>query len=333
MPIGNSQMGYFGLALETTPNTPVTTPDFFYPLEEGNIAFQNEFIDIQEIRGNRQAYSVQDGPIRPEVTMRGAVYPAGGLALLLKGLFGKVTSAPAAGSTTAYDHTFSDALLPTITVERSTAFATEASTIYAERVAGCKVESFGLDVKFGDLVEFNSTLQATGIPNSVATPVARASVVWPLMKAMYFGGASIKVDGADNQAFESLKIEVKNKLERLEPLRGENTTLEISEGGVDCTLSGTLLFSDLDMYTKLINGTEFAVEMNLTNKQEADTTTHVFYNLKLTWPKVRIAKHDVPFKAGDILRADVDFRVLYDPATDQSVGAVLTNDEDGTNYA
>lgn len=326
----NAATGYGGIGEEATAGTGVA-PEFFYPFTEIDFDFQDEIIEWQEIRGSRQAKQAQDGPIRPSATMSGAVYPEGAMALLLKGVFGSVKSTPAGGSTQAYNHTFGDAAtLPSLSIERSTGYGDSAGSVFAERLAGCKVESLSFTMSFGEQVSFSSTLQATKAPNTAITPVNRSAVTYPNVEPLYFRGASVEVNGQPNARFKTLNIEFNNTLERQETLNGERGAYAIFEGAFEASLSGTMVFEDTTYYDYLLNSEEITAEVFCGNGHDADAS--VPFGLRFAYPRLRVIRHSIPFSAGSTIEADVEFSVLFDQTEHKMVEVVMTNKNAGLNY-
>jgi hypothetical protein len=100
-----------------------------------------------------------------------------------------------------------------------------------------------------------------------------------------------------------------------------------------CTLSGTLIFDDLTLYTKLKDSTTLAVSAIFTGPlADATPTPDVFYKAQFTWPKVKVSNFDIPMTAGEVLEADVEFQVSYDFATSKLVDVQLTNLDVATTY-
>lgn len=320
--------GYFAISKETTAGTAITTPTKFYPVEEVDISFDNEFIDAYEMRGSRQAYTALDGRIAPEVTAKGLVYPGGAMASLFKGALGAASSATVSGATgnpVAKKHTFSNAaVLPTYTIERADARSGEGGII-CERVAGCKLESLSLTCAFGELVEWDATWQATKKPVT-ASAVAANTITYPSMDPMVFKGASVYVDGVANNYFKSMNIEINNTLERQEALNGSQEAYKIFEGGVECTISGTMVFEALTFYNKLLDSTSMELQLKMDGGVCDDSTTpDTLYNITMTWDKVKVMRHSIPFVANEVIEADVEFKVLYNPTNNRSVLVEMTN--------
>lgn len=324
--MANASKGYFALTTESVGGTAETTPVFFYPVEEVDFTFENEFVDFAEIAGSRQAYTSLDGAYRPDATFKGALYADGAVGAIFYGLLGDYSTAAAGTSIVAFTHSFLDAAsLPYFTLERSDARNGEGGLL-CERLAGCKVESVSLSCSYGEKVDFSVGFQAMKKPET-ATAVAAGSITYPSMIPFYFKGAVVKVDSVANSYFKSIKVDMKNTLMRQESLRGTQEAYSILEGGLECTLTGTLIFEDLSFYNYLKNGTEIEVALELTSDTIADaaTTPDTFYSLVLTYDIVRVAKVGLPFKAGDAIEAEVTFKIIYDKTNQRSFTLDLTN--------
>lgn len=328
--MAQASMGYIAVSVESTPGTAITTPTNFIPLEETDFMFENEFTDINEIAGSRQAYRSFDGPYRPSATMKGAFYPAGCAGVLLKALTGAHSSALVSPSVTARKHSFTDGALPYLTLERSDA-TSGAGGILCERLAGSKVEKISINAAYGEKVDFSVDFKAMKKPTT-GTAVAAGSIVYPSMEPLIFKGASVKVDAVANSFFKSLNLEFTNVLTPQEALRGTQEAYKIFEGGFQCSVSGTLVFEDLSFYNKLLNGTEFALQLIMNSDTFADAPNTIPYSLTLTWAKTRVQKHSTPFKAGDVLEADVTFKIKYDLVAKRSVQIDMVNLDINTAY-
>lgn len=321
--MAQASFGYFGMGVETTPGTSVA-PTKFLPVKDVNFPVATDFIEIREIRGSRQAYSTFDGPVRPDVNFTTSFYPAGAMGVLLKGLFGSYTTAAAGTSTTAKTHTFGDAAsLISLSMERSDARAS-GQGIILQRVNGVKVESMGFTCNYGEDVEVSVNCQGLGFPTTPGTKPG--SFTYPIMNPFIFTGASIEIDGVANNLFKSINFEFTNTLERQEALRGTREAYKIYEGGVACTLSGTLIFDDLTLYTKLKNSDYLTVSAIFVGDiADVVTTPDTFYKAQFTWPKVKVSNFDIPMTAGEVMEADVEFQVSFDFATSKLVDVQLTN--------
>jgi hypothetical protein len=325
--MAQASFGYFGMAVETTPGTAVA-PTKFLPVRDVDFPIENNFIEIREIAGSRQRYMNYDGPLRPNVSFTSSFYPAGAMGVLLKALFGSVTTAAAGASATAKKHTFGDAVtLPSLSVERSDARA-GGQGILLQRLNGVKIESIGFACSYGEAVDVTVSGQGLDFPT---TPGSKpGAFTYPTMDPFIFSGATVKVDGVANSLFKSINFEFTNTLERQESLRGARTAYKIYEGGLTCTLGGTLIFDDLTLYDKLKNSTVLSVGA-LFEGATIDAPNSIKYNSEFTWPRVKVSTFGIPMTAGEVIEADVEFQVSFDQTTSKIVDATLTNlDVSGT---
>lgn len=328
--MAQASYGYFGFGVEATPGTAVA-PTKFLPVKDVDFPIDTEFIEIREISGSRQAFSSFDGPVRPDVNFTTAFYPSAGMAVLMRGLFGTSTAAAYAGSATAFTHTFADAAtLPSLSFERSDA-RQDGQGIILQRVNGCKIESMGFSCAYGEDVEVSVSAQGLGFPT---TPGAKpVSFTYPAMNPFIFTGAAVELDGTPSLVFKSVDFEFTNTLERQEALRGTREAYKILEGGMECTLSGTLIFDDLTIYNKFKNSEYMTVTVIFQGDvADATPTPDAFYKARFHWPKVKVSNYGIPMTAGEVMEADVEFAVQFDRTTSKLVDVQLTNLDDGSTY-
>lgn len=327
-----------------------------FPAEEVEIDPAKEFIDFKEIRGSRQASITLDGPFRPTANMKGALYPVGVTGMLLAGTFGAVSSTASGGVTT---HVFSDsAALPTFTLERADA-QTDAQIV--QQAKGCKIESLQLACAFGEKADLTVNFQVQKKPeileetfNEVQTP---AITKIPLSMLPYksdnttpvepvtFKGATVKwssygTDGLnantswDNMTalatIKSVNVEFNNTLTRQETLNGADDAYKIFEGGMECTLSGTVVFEDLTMYNKMMSGLPVAIRLKLESNTEVVSGTK--HSIEFYWPRVKVSKASLPFTAGEVIESDVEFKVIFDQSEGKLVEITMKNDDSDTAY-
>lgn len=325
--MAQASFGYFGMGVETTPGTAVA-PTKFLPVKDVDFPVSVDFIEVREIRGSRQAYSNFDGPQRPDASFTTSLYPAGAMGVLFKGLFGAVSTAAAGASATAKKHTFADAgTLPSLSLERSDT-RTLGTGVLFERINGVKIESLSFTANYGSDVEVAVKAQGLDFPT---TPGSKpGSFTYPTMDPMIFSGATISVDAVANNYFKSINFDFTNTLMRQESLRGARTAYKIYEGGLACTLSGTLIFDDSSMYTKFKNSTAMAIKATFTGAV-IDAPNTISYQVEFTWPKVKVSQFGAQMQAGDVIEADVTFQVSYDFTNNYIVQATMTNlDVSGT---
>lgn len=326
-----------------------------YPAEEIEFMPGKEFIDFQEIRGSRQAYTTLDGVFRPTAMVKGAVYPGVALAQFLYGTLGDVRifgvdsvgetpentdpDAPgfAFGSTAGTDTTpgyellFSDgAKLPNWTLERSD--GRDGNATIVEQSSGCKVESLQFSANFGEKVDMTVNFQGAKKPATISTSSAlnANNIIYPSSDVvpLYFNRAAIQIGGVKFGYMKSVSFEMSNTITRQEVFNSDVTdnykvseTLDswrLFEGGMECTLSGTAVFDNLTLYNKVISGETASMELWFASNSDVDTdltgSNKVPYLLYFKWPKVKVSRASLPFRAGEVIESDVEFKVIYDPA-------------------
>lgn len=324
-----------------------------YPAEEIEFMPGKEFIDFKEIRGSRQAYTTLDGPFRATASVKGAVYPGAALAQFIYGTLGDVrvlgtdgndsgTDPDAPGlsfgttaTNKAYEMVFSDgATIPNWSLERSD--GRDGSATIVEQLKGCKVESLQFQANFGEKVDMTVQFQGAKRPQivthvvnneTVADPLTNAQIVYPAsdITPLYFNRAAIKLGGVQFGTMKTVSFDMKNTITRQEVLNSTVTgnytvsetvdSYKLFEGGMECTLTGTAVFESTDLYDKLISGATATMELWLASNTyaDADSGDQVPYLLYFYWPKVKVSKASIPFKAGEVIESDVEFKVIYDP--------------------
>lgn len=328
--MAQASFGYFGIAQETTPGTRVA-PTKFLPVKDVDFPVDTEFIEIREIAGSRQAFSSFDGAVRPDVNFTTAFYPSEGMAVILRGLLGNHGSVQVTGSTIAWTHTFVDAaILPSFSFERSDARA-DGQGILLQSISGCKIESVGFTCAYGEDVEVSVAAQGLNFPT---TPGSKpVSFTYPTMNPFIFTGAAVEIDGTPSLVFKSVDFEFTNTLERQEALNKSRTAYKIFEGGMEASLSGTLIFDDLTMYNKLKNSEYLTVKVIFEGDlADAATAPDTYYKATFFFPKVKVSNFGIPMTAGEVMEADVEFMVQFDKTTSKLVDIQLVNLDDGTGY-
>lgn len=327
--MAQSSFGYFGFGKETVEGTDVD-PTVFMPVKDVNFEIDNQAIEFSEIRGNRQAYSNFDGPLRPSASFTSALYPHESTGMLLRGLFGAVTSAVDAPSATVYEHTFNDAAsLPSFSLERSDTRTLGTGNLF-QRLNGAKVESIGFTASFGEDVEMRVAMQALDFPTTPAAKPASFTNI-PTMDPFLFSGAAVKVDGVANNYFKSIDFEFTNTLEPQETLRGARTAYRIYEGGLSCSVSGTMAFEDQAMYDKL-EASEYLTLDVIFAGATIDAPNSLKYGLEFHWPKLKVQTLGLPMTAGEVIEADVSFLVSFDFVTNRIVNVVMRDLDDGSGW-
>lgn len=324
----SASKGYFAISEETSPGVAVTTPEMFYPVHSVDFPFENQYIDNYEIRGSRQALTSEAGAIEGTATVSGAVYPGGGFAKILKGLLGGVESFPHPNPENAHNFDgYSMADLPTFTLERADAFASEGGQ-FAERLAGCKVESLSLEVAHGELVTFTATFQAMKAPE-VVTPASRPTVApWPSMKPCAYQNTTLQVYNQWSEDFTNVSLEITNTLVRQNTLNGTRESSGIEETGITWTVNGSLLLKETTVREYAEGDVVEKFALNLANKHYTQTPDRI----GITIMKAKVTSLSTPMEANNVITQEISLRGDYfDPA--RGIGAItLFNREDGSLY-
>lgn len=329
--MGSAAFGYLGVGVESTAGTSVA-PTSFIPVKSTNFTVDQEDITFREIAGSRQAQQMFGGAIRPAVTLTSALYPAKAFGVLLRGLFGAVTSnvvMDGATATSAVRHVFSDAsVLPSLSFERSDSAVLGQGLIH-QRIPGCKVESMSFTAEFGSDVEVSVDAQGLTFPETPAVKPGAGGVLLPAMDPFIFTGVGIAIDGVTSDLFKSVNFDFNNTLEPQDALRRTRNSYKIHEGSVECTLSGTMVFEDQSVYELFRTQDEFGVTVEFTGQNIEGTHN---YSLTFAWPKVKVQNFDVPMEAEGVMEADVEFSVSYDRATGKFVTVTLVNKDAVGSY-
>lgn len=329
--------GYVGVGVETTAGTAVA-PTKFIPAESISFEFPKDSQDVREIRGSRQAYTKLDGAIAPAVTLTTLLYPQRFFGVLMRGLFGAVTTTTPTGATTARKHSFVDAAkLPTLTFERSDT-RTLGQGVILERTGGHLIESASFTAEFGSPVSVDfSTMGTTGIviPGSKPTGSTIDTSLPSVDQIMNFNMAAIKVDGATFEDVKSVSFDFTNTLEPQNTLRGSLYPYKIYEGGMECTLSCDLAFESVVLYNKFIANTECSFEIKGTGAQIelGASGPNQYYEFGFYWPKLGIRSFTSEMTAGEIVNASVEFDVKWDQPTARMVDAWIVNTDASAFYA
>lgn len=321
--MGSAAFGYLGVGVETTPGVSVA-PTKFIPVKSVNFNVDQEDITFREIAGSRQAQQSFGGSIRPSVSLTSALYPSGAFGVLLRALFGSVTTNAAGSSVTAFDHVFGDsAVLPSLSFERSDS-ATQGQGLLHQRIPGCKIESMGFSAEFGSDVEVSVEAQGLTFPEKPANKPANGTILLPAMSPFIFTDVAVDIGSVTSDLFKSISFDFTNTLEPQEALRKTRSAYKIHEGPLECSLSGTMIYEDNSIYDKFANAEEFSVRARFESEM-ADENTNTRYAIEFEWPKVKVQNFDVPMEAEGVMEADVEFSVSYDKATGRFVNVTLTN--------
>jgi hypothetical protein len=206
MPVGRKVA--IGAGEETTYGTPVAFTEW-YPVTPD--AMMKPIVNSLETGRLAQSRSVNKadtavGTKSVEVEFGGA-FPVQGHGVLLKHLFGKVTT-PAVADT-AYTHTYEVNPLGTffgLTINRQ-------FDAYMETAAGCKIKSMAFSCKVNDFLRYKCSMVGKSytpatITGTPATTLVAAHPYWTFVQGAFtYGGTTYALTGADwtigNELFDS----------------------------------------------------------------------------------------------------------------------------------
>jgi hypothetical protein len=238
---------------------------------------------------------------------------------LLAGVMGADVVTPLAGS--AYKHTFGVAdMLPSYSLKIGT-------DVYARQLTGCLVDSLKLSFPQGESIKATaSILQGFGLETQIAMETPTFSVLEPFV----FHTATVSIAGSDKttQVFDA-EVSINNNLIDRGSLGNRFMDTKRIGGRV---ISGKLsmYFIDNAMWTRFVNGTEFALIITYVG---ALIGSGIYYQLKITLPKCILknaAAHVVAVSEPAVI--DCPFEVFYDAVSGYDISIELQNTI-STSYA
>lgn len=318
--VGIGALGYVGYAVESVEGTALA-PTRFLPVTSFNMNDSNDYLSPLTIRGSRDINLALPAPYIVEGTMELPML-VNDIAPLLKSAFAAtvVTSAYSGGG---YSHVLTPAnASPTMTFESS------RQNILMMRHTGVRVNTFELKGTFGEVVMANigldgiDRLKYTG---AAATPTYDATSTTPL----HFDRAKVQIGGSDNATVKEFTMNVNNNVEHIGTIRTTRAYSRVALGPREIGLAMTLDFQDVTEYDRLLNDTEFAVQLYMEGPTGVGAGGTSRTSLKIDLPRVKYRTVGVPMNAGDFISQDVECTVLQ-PTGGNIATVTLVNDEDNT---
>lgn len=299
--VGIGALGYVGYALETTEGTAVA-PTHFLPVTSISFNDSNDYNSPLTIRGGRDINLALPAPYQVEGSMELPMVIED-IGLLLKSAFAASvnTSAYTGGG---YTHTFTPGnTSPTFT------FETSRQGILMMRHTGVRVNTFELKGSFGEPVA--ATFGLDGIDRvkytgAAATPSYATSSTSPLN----FSRAKVQIGGSDSAFVKDFTFNVNNNVSHIGTLRTTRSYYRVALGAREIGLGMTLDFQDATEYDRLLNDTEFAVQLYMEGPTGIGAGGTSYMSLKIDLPRVKYKTVGVPLNAGDFLSQDVECTVL-----------------------
>lgn len=315
--VGIGALGYVGYAVEAVEGTALA-PTRFLPVTSYNVPDPNEYQSPLTIRGSRDINLALASAQVIEGTMElpMVVHDVGPL---LKSAFAATvnTSNYSGGG---YTHTLTPGnASPTMTFESS------RQNILMMRHTGVRVNTFELKGTFNEVVMASVGLDGiAGIKytGAAATPAYHATSVTPL----HFDRAKVQIGGSDSAIVKEFTFSVNNNVEHIGTLRSTRSFYRVALGPREMGLAMTLDFQDATEYDRLLNDTEFAVQLYMEGPTGIGAGGTSRMSLQIDLPRVKYRMIGVPLNAGDFLSQDVECTVLQ-PTGGNIATVVLNNNE------
>lgn len=264
-----SARSVYGIALESTPGTPVAPTDYLVlksPLTSQPVIAQ---LADEGLRASRaKTYGIQPGPTHVTVDMAGNVFPDT-IGYPIVGILGDVT---VTGAGAPYQHAvglLNSGQPPSYTV-------TDDNKISARSFAGLKWAEFGLKWAPGGLLEWSG--KTIGMATaSASSPTASFSSVVP---APTWQGV-MTIAGSPVTYVEDGSLDIKVSVTAIENTDGSQAPLSIFAGG-DLAVTGAMnVVMDSStgdtVYGYYLNGTQIAFDYEWTTGAGAGLTTVKFH--------------------------------------------------------
>lgn len=318
--VGIGALGYVGYAVETVEGTAVA-PTRFLPVTSASFNDSNDYNSPLTIRGSRDINLALSAPYSVEGSIE-LPWLVSDIEPLLKSAFAATVNS-SAYSGGGYTHTFTPGnTSPTFT------FETSRQGYLMMRHTGVRVNTFELKGSFGEVV--TASIGLDGIDRvkytgSAATPSYHTTSTSPL----HFDRAKVQIGGSDNATVKEWTFNVNNNVEHIGTLRTTRAYSRVALGPREIGLSMTLDFQDATEYDRLLNDTEFAVQLYMEGPTGIGAGGTSRTSLKIDLPRVRYRTVGVPMNAGDFLSQDIECTVLQ-PNGGNIATVTLNNATNGT---
>jgi hypothetical protein len=306
--IGVGALGYVGFGKETTEGTFATVDKF---LAATSVSFDdsNDYLSPMTIRGSRDMTLALPAPF----TVNGSLempLVSEDVELLLKSAFAASSATTGVvGVASAYSHVFTPGnASPTFTFEKYAAGSDGGSTGALQmQYSGVRVNTLELRASFGEIVTATVGLDGTDRQRvSPATPLT-PSYAAVSVNPFHFNGAKVSIGGSESAIVKDLTLSVNNNVEHIGTLRQTRGFSRVAMGAREITLSMSMDFQDGTEYDRLLNDSEFAVELTFRGPLITGSTYH---SLVVSLPRVKYRTVGVPLSAGDMISQDVECTVL-----------------------
>lgn len=314
--IGIGALGYVGYGKEVTEGTAVA-PAHFIAANSVSFDDSNDYLTPLQLRQSRDIVVAMPAPFIVSGTLETAL-PAHDIGLLLQSAFAAtiVTSAYSGGG---YSHAFTPGnASPTMT------FETSAQDQLVMRYSGVRVNTMQIKATFGEIVTASFGLDGItrAKQGSASTPSYHSTSTSPF----HFTGSKVQIGGTDSSIVKDLTFNVNNNVSHIGTLRSTRSHKRVALGAREMGLSMSIDFFDTTEYDRLLNDTEFAVQLYFEGPTGVGTGGTSNMSLKIDLPRVKYKRVGLPINAGDFLTQDVECTILK-PVASNIATVTLVNNE------
>lgn len=310
--IGVGALGYIAYGKETTEGTFVTASKF---LAANSFSFDdtNDYLSPMTIRGSRDMTLALPAPFNVTGTMEMPFVPED-IELLLKSAFSasSVTTG-VVGVTSAYSHVFTPgAISPTFTFEAYTGGSDGLTTDgLIRQYSGIRVNTLELRASFGEIVTASVGLDGSDrrvkpLVSSALDPLT-PSYASTSTSPFHFNGAKVQIAGSDSAIVKDVTFGINNNVQHIGTLRQTRAYSRVASGARELTLSMSMDFQNTTDYQRLLDETEFAVQLEFRGSLITGST---YNKLTVDLPRVKYRRVGVPISAGEFITQDVECTVL-----------------------
>lgn len=321
--IGIGALGYVGYGLETVEGTEVA-PSRFLAANSVDFPSDNPLLTPLQIRQSRDIVVAMPAAFSATGQME-LDLPVADIANLLKSAFA-ATSATSAYAGGGYTHVLTPgSASPTFTFEIST-----PTNALIMRYSGVRVNTMQIKSTFGEIVTSSFGLDGVGrakYAGAAATPSYHTNSVTPF----HFSGSKVQIGGSDNANVTDFTFNVNNNITRVGTLRKTRAYRRVALGARDMGLTMSLDFQDATEYDRLLNDSEFAVQLYFEGPAGIGTGGTSYQSLTIDLPRVKYKTTGVPITAGDLVKQDVDCTILKPVSA--VIATVTLNNVEATPFA
>jgi hypothetical protein len=309
-------LGYIAFGKETTEGTFVTANKFL-AASSFNFDDTNDYLSPMTIRGSKDMTLAMPAPFNVTGTLELPFVPDD-VELLLKSAF-SASTVTTAGASSSYSHVFTPgAVSPTLTFE---AYTGGSDGLTADglirQYGGVRVNTLELRASFGEIVTASfgldgSTRQTKPLSGGNLNPLTPSYAATSLAP-FHFNGAKVQIGGSDNATVKDVTFSINNNVEHIGTLRQTRNYSRVASGAREINLSMSMDFQDTAEYTRLLDETEFAVQLEFRGSLIGGS---VYNKLTIDLPRVKYRRVGVPISAGDFITQDVECTVLKPNSSD-----------------